>query len=59
MLQFWSCYVSCGTQYTDAVRVSLDQCDVIRRFVDKYPDVFQFVDTANGLYDKYILLYKL
>ena len=48
--QFWSCYVVCDYQDTDAVRVSLDQCDVIRRFVEYYPDTFQWVDSADGKY---------
>ncbi|KAK3594954.1 hypothetical protein CHS0354_009342 [Potamilus streckersoni] len=46
--QFWAIYVECYTQYKDAVRQSLDQLDVIRKFVNKYPDVFRFVTTAQG-----------
>ena len=48
VLQFWSCYVSCSSEGTDAVRISLDQADMIHRFIDYYPDVFQFVDNADG-----------
>ncbi len=47
-LQFWSSYVECNTQYKDAVRVSLDQCDTIHRFIEKYADIFTFVDSAQG-----------
>lgn len=46
--QFWSCYVSCSAQYSDAVRVTMDQFDTIRRFVDKYSDDFVFVTKASG-----------
>ncbi|XP_060070731.1 dipeptidase 1-like, partial [Ylistrum balloti] len=45
--QFWACYVSCDTQYKDAVRRSLDQLDTIKKFTSKYPDVFEFVTSAQ------------
>jgi len=47
--QFWSLYVSCTSQYTDAVRVSLDQADTIHRFIQKYHDTFAFVREANDI----------
>jgi membrane dipeptidase len=47
-MQFWALYVSCQTNYKDAVRASLDQIDVIKRFVTKYSDTFTFVTTAQG-----------
>ncbi|KAL7297297.1 hypothetical protein TKK_0009694 [Trichogramma kaykai] len=34
--QFWSAYVSCKTQYKDAVPATLRQIDVIKRLVNKY-----------------------
>lgn len=48
LLQFWANYVTCGGQYKDAVRMTLDQMDVIKKFVDRYPDTFTFVTTAQG-----------
>uniref|UniRef100_A0A0B7A902 Dipeptidase n=1 Tax=Arion vulgaris TaxID=1028688 RepID=A0A0B7A902_9EUPU len=51
--QFWAAYVSCDSQYKDAVRQSLDQVDTIKKFVAKYPNVFQFVTTAKGIEDAF------
>lgn len=51
--QFWSAYVSCKSQYKDAVRLSLDQVDVIRKFIHRYPDTFRFVTTAQGIQDAF------
>ena len=50
VFQFWSCYVGCTGQYKDAVRMSLDQLDVIKKFVSKYPDTFKFETTAKGIF---------
>lgn len=32
----------------DAVRVSLDQADMIKRFINQYPDTFKFASSAQG-----------
>lgn len=50
VLQFWAVYVDCGSQYKDAVKLSLDQVDTVKKFIRKYPDVFKFVTTAQGEY---------
>ncbi|CAH1368402.1 dipeptidase 1-like [Tenebrio molitor] len=34
--QFWAAYVPCDSQYKDAVQLTLEQIDVIRRFTDLY-----------------------
>ena len=47
-LQFWACYVHCNTSTNNAVRVSLDQLDTIKKFVHRYPKDFQWVTTAQG-----------
>ncbi|XP_054748278.2 dipeptidase 1-like [Lytechinus pictus] len=47
--QFWAAYTTCGSQYMDAVTHIMDQIDVILRMCDMYPDVFQFVTTADGI----------
>ncbi|XP_013419535.1 dipeptidase 1 [Lingula anatina] len=47
--QFWACYGQCSSQYKDAVRYALEQMDVIMRFVNQYPDTFQFVTSADGI----------
>ena len=46
--QFWSVYVDCSSQYSDSVRVTLDQFDTVKRFVDKYSDDFMFVTKSHG-----------
>ncbi|XP_048756067.2 dipeptidase 1-like [Ostrea edulis] len=51
--QFWAVYVDCGSQYNDAVKLSLDQVDTIKKFIRKYPDVFKFVTTAQGILDAF------
>lgn len=51
--QFWAVYVDCGSQYKDAVKLSLDQVDTVKKFVRKYPDVFKFVTTAQGILDAF------
>lgn len=51
--QFWALYVGCGTQYSDGVRACLDQADIIRRFIDKQPETFQLVTTADGILEAF------
>lgn len=51
--QFWANYVTCTGQYKDAVRMSLDQMDVIKKYVARYPDTFTFVTTAQGILDAF------
>ncbi|KAH9510022.1 dipeptidase 1 (renal) [Bulinus truncatus] len=51
--QFWAAYTDCKTQYLDAVRISIEQVDTIKRFVARYPDVFKFVTTAQGILDAF------
>ncbi|XP_021918235.1 dipeptidase 1-like isoform X2 [Zootermopsis nevadensis] len=51
--QFWSAYVPCGSQYLDSVQLTLEQIDVIRRLVDKYPNQMQLVTTAKGIEEAY------
>ncbi|XP_050502350.1 dipeptidase 1 isoform X2 [Diabrotica virgifera virgifera] len=34
--QFWAAYVPCDSQYKDAVQLTLEQIDVIRRLTDQY-----------------------
>lgn len=46
--QFWSAYVPCSAQHLDAVTLALEQVDVIRRLVDKYPRHMALVTSAEG-----------
>ena len=43
--------MSCSTQYKDATRTFIDQMDVVKQFVQKYPDTFQFATTAADIED--------
>ncbi|XP_053555538.1 dipeptidase 2 isoform X2 [Bombina bombina] len=48
--QFWSAYVLCNAQDKDAVRLTLEQIDVIKRMCQNYED-FEFVTTSQGITD--------
>ena len=41
--QFWSVYVSCKTNFKDAVDWGLQQLDITREYVDMYPE-FELVN---------------
>merc|ERR1711872_492239 len=47
--QFWSAYMGCGTQFKDAVQLFLEQIDVIRQFVAKYPDDLKFATSVADI----------
>lgn len=47
--QFWVAYVSCTTQYKDAVERTLEQIDVIKRMVAQYPKYMKYVTSADGI----------
>ena len=39
----------CDTQFTDATRTFIDQMDVIKRFVQQYPQVLKFATSADDI----------
>ncbi|KYN32008.1 Dipeptidase 1 [Trachymyrmex septentrionalis] len=47
--QFWVAYASCESQYKDAVQLTLRQIDVIRRFIQRYPNNLQLVTVAGDI----------
>ncbi|MGD2071558.1 MAG: dipeptidase [Gemmatimonadota bacterium] len=47
--QFWSVYVSCDYQGLEAVRAQLEQIDLARRVVERYPDAFAMAATASDI----------
>jgi membrane dipeptidase len=47
--QFWSVYVSCEYQNKDAVRVTMEQIDVVYKLEQAYPDVFAVVTKASEI----------
>lgn len=48
MCQFWSAYAPCSSQHLDAVQLTLEQIDLIRRLVNLYPQHMALVTTADG-----------
>lgn len=51
--QFWVAYVPCSTQFKDAVAQTLEQIDVIKRFIHKYSTDLELVTTANGIWEAF------
>ena len=47
VFQFWSAYMSCNSQYKDAIQIALEQIDVIKRLVTDYPDDLAFCTSAG------------
>ncbi|NXE20472.1 DPEP2 Dipeptidase, partial [Ardeotis kori] len=45
--QFWSVYVLCSAQNKDAVRLTLEQIDVVKRMCSSYKEL-EFVTTSQG-----------
>ena len=46
--QFWSVYVSANLSEQQAVQATLEQIDVMKRLIARYPDKLEFVTTADG-----------
>ena len=47
--QLWVAYAPCGSQHRDAVQVTLEQIDLIKRFVGQYPSHLAFVNDSASL----------
>ncbi|XP_067009090.2 dipeptidase 1 [Anabrus simplex] len=47
--QFWSAYVPCGAQYLDAVQLTLEQIDLIKRLAELNPDHLSLVTSVKGV----------
>lgn len=47
LFQFWSVYVLCSAQNKDAVRLTLEQIDVVKRMCQIYPEL-ELVTTSQG-----------
>lgn len=47
--QFWSAYVPCKAQHLDAVQITLEQIDVIRRLVDYNPQHLTLVRSSSEI----------
>uniref|UniRef100_A0A182TYB4 Dipeptidase n=1 Tax=Anopheles melas TaxID=34690 RepID=A0A182TYB4_9DIPT len=52
--QFWVAYIRCAdTQYKDAVARTLEQIDVTKRIIRKYPNDLKYADSADGIMEAY------
>jgi membrane dipeptidase len=51
--QFWVAYVSCKSQYKDAVEQTLEQIDLIKRLIQKYSDHLELVTTSDGIWQAF------
>lgn len=48
--QFWVAYVDCASQHKDAVERTMQQIDVIKRLIQRYPGSLKYATTADGEY---------
>ncbi|XP_017780973.1 PREDICTED: dipeptidase 1-like [Nicrophorus vespilloides] len=51
--QFWAAYVPCDAQYKDAVQLTLEQIDIIRRFTDLYKPSLTLCTSAEEIKTAY------
>ena len=47
--QFWSAWMDCNSSSSDAVQLFLEQVDIIKQWVDKYPDDLMWADSAKDV----------
>jgi membrane dipeptidase len=47
--QFWSVWIPASTPGPEAVQMTLEQIDVVRTMVSKYPDDFEMASTADDI----------
>ena len=48
LLQLWVAYAPCGSQHKDAVQITLEQIDLIKRFIEQYSANLQFVTSSSS-----------
>ncbi|XP_042237939.1 dipeptidase 1-like [Homarus americanus] len=51
--QFWAAYVPCGAQYLNAAQVTLEQIDVIKRMIARYPQHLGYAQSFASLMEVY------
>ncbi|XP_047111962.1 dipeptidase 1-like [Schistocerca piceifrons] len=47
--QFWSAYVPCGAQYLDAVQLTLEQIDLVKRIISLHPQHLVLATSTKGV----------
>ena len=48
IFQLWVAYAPCGSQHKDAVQVTLEQIDLIKRLIGQYPGHLAFVNDSTS-----------
>jgi len=48
LFQFWAAYVPCEAQHRDAVQLTLEQIDVIKRLTDRYSPQLTTCTSSDG-----------
>jgi len=51
--QFWSVYVPTGMSPLDAMRTQLEQIDIAREIIARYPDDLGFADSVSSIYGEH------
>jgi membrane dipeptidase len=51
--QFWVSYDDCKSNGKDAVRLHIEQVDVIKRMIKKYSSVFQYASSADEIQEAF------
>ena len=46
--QFWAAYASCESLAKDATRIHLEQLDMMKRLIRKFPNELKYVDNSKG-----------
>ena len=47
--QFWSAYISCDAQFADAVQLFMEQVDIIKQMVAKYPNDLKWAVSSSDI----------
>jgi len=47
--QFWSAYVDCDSQFKDATQKFLEQIDIIKQLVERYPQDLMWAESADDI----------
>ncbi|MEP3421574.1 MAG: dipeptidase [Erythrobacter sp.] len=47
--QYWSVYVPVSLSEPEAVQMTMEQIDVMKRLIDRYPDALRYAETADDV----------
>lgn len=59
--QFWVVYASCESLAKDAIRIHMEQLDLLKRIIKKFPNELEYATTSKGFIKNYleILILKI